>query len=138
MWVDMKFYYQTLGAVKIVELAEMIREAAEEEIGLEVEVKHVPNPRVEKEEHEMVIENDNFRKLVGKPMDLKEAIRDIFRTIESRKKIIENYKDRFLPKGLITGGCGYTGIALSEILAQSREEFSYNVDFETGTRFRKF
>lgn len=134
----MKFYYQTLGAVKIVELAEMIREAAEEEIGLEVEVKHVPNPRVEKEEHEMVIENDNFRKLVGKPMDLKEAIRDIFRTIESRKKIIENYKDRFLPKGLITGGCGYTGIALSEILAQSREEFSYNVDFETGTRFRKF
>ena len=35
---------------------------------------------------------------------------------------------------LITGGCGYTGIALSEILAQSGEEFSYNVDFETGTR----
>jgi nucleoside-diphosphate-sugar epimerase len=93
-------YNQTLGAVKIVELAEIIREAAEEEIGLEVEIKHVPNPRVEKEEHEMVIENDNFIKLVGKPMDLKEAIGDIFRTIEDRKKIIESYKDRFLPRGL--------------------------------------
>lgn len=94
-------YNQTLGAVKIVELAEMIREAAMEEIGLEVGVEHVPNPRVEKEEHEMIIENDNFRKLVGKPQDLKEAIRDIFAAIEPRKKIIEAYKDRFLPKALL-------------------------------------
>ncbi len=96
-----KIYNQTLGAVKIVELAEMIREAAAEEIGLEVEVKHVPNPRVEKEEHEMVIENDNFRKLVGKPTDLKDAIADIFREIERRKAIIEAHKDRFLPKALL-------------------------------------
>jgi len=96
-----RVYNQTLGAVKIVELAEMIREAAAEEIGLEVEVKHVPNPRVEKEEHEMVIENDNFRKLIGKPADLKEAIADIFREIEGRKAIIEAYKDRFLPKALL-------------------------------------
>ncbi len=95
-----RVYNQTLGAVKIVDLARMIQEAAEEEIGLEVEVKHVPNPRVEKEEHEMVIENENFRKLVGKPTDLKEAIKDIFSTIEPRKKVIEAYKDRFLPKGL--------------------------------------
>lgn len=96
-----RVYNQTLGAVKIVELAEMIREAAAEEIGLEVEVRHVPNPRVEKEEHEMVIENDNFRKLIGKPADLKEAIADIFREIEGRKAIIEAYKDRFLPKALL-------------------------------------
>jgi len=96
-----RVYNQTLGAVKIVELAEMIREAAAEEIGLEVEIKHVPNPRVEKEEHEMVIENDNFRKLVGKPTDLKVAIADIFRELESRKAIIEAYKDRFLPKALL-------------------------------------
>ena len=96
-----KVYNQTLGAVKIVELAEMIREAAAEEIGLEVEVKHVPNPRVEKEEHEMVIENENFRKLVGKPRDLKDAIADIFREIEKRKAVIEAYKDRFLPKALL-------------------------------------
>ncbi|WP_456329453.1 NAD-dependent epimerase/dehydratase family protein [Archaeoglobus sp.] len=94
-------YNQTLGAVKIIELAEMIREAAAEEIGLEVEIKHVPNPRVEKEEHEMFIENDNFRKLVGKPTDLKDAIADIFRELESRKAIIEAYKDRFLPKALL-------------------------------------
>jgi nucleoside-diphosphate-sugar epimerase len=96
-----KVYNQTLGAVKIVELAEMIRDAAAEEIGLEVEVKHVPNPRVEKEEHEMVIENDNFRKLVGKPIDLKDAIADIFREIEGRKAVIEAHKDRFLPKALL-------------------------------------
>ncbi len=94
-------YNQTLGSVRIVDLARMIQEAAEEEIGLEVEVKHVPNPRVEKEEHEMVIENDNFKKLIGEPTDLKEAIKDIFSTIEPRKKVIEAYKDRFLPKGLI-------------------------------------
>jgi len=96
-----RVYNQTLGAVKIVELAEMIREAAAEEIGLEVEIKHVPNPRVEKEEHEMIIESDNFRKLIGKPTDLKYAIADIFRKLESRKAIIEAYKDRFLPKALL-------------------------------------
>ncbi len=96
-----KVYNQTLGAVKIVELANMIKEAAMEEIGLEVEIEHIPNPRVEKEEHEMVMENENFKKLVGKPQDLKEAIRDIFSAIESRKKIIEAYKDRFLPKALL-------------------------------------
>ncbi len=95
-------FNQTLGAVKIVDLAGMIQEAAMEEIGLEVEIKHVPNPRVEKEEHEMVIENDNFRKLMGgKLQDLKEAIRDIFATLESRKRVIEAYKDRFLPKALL-------------------------------------
>ncbi len=95
-------YNQTLGAVKIVDLAKMIQEAAMEEIGLEVEIKHVPNPRVEKEEHEMIIENDNFRKLMGgRIQDLKEAIRDIFASLESRKKIIEAYKDRFLPKALL-------------------------------------
>jgi len=95
-------YNQTLGAVKIVDLAKMIQEAAMEEIRLEVEIKHVPNPRVEKEEHEMVIENSNFKKLMnGKIKDLKEAIRDIFATLESRKKIIEAYKDRFLPKALL-------------------------------------
>ncbi|AGK62029.1 UDP-sulfoquinovose synthase [Archaeoglobus sulfaticallidus PM70-1] len=96
-----KVYNQTVGAVKIVELAEIIREAAMEEIGLEVEIKHVPNPRVEKEDHEMIMENDNFRKLVGKPQDLKDAIKDIFTAIEPRKKIIEAYKDRFLPKALL-------------------------------------
>ena len=95
-------YNQTLGAVKIVDLARMIQEAAMEEIGLEVEIKHVPNPRVEKEEHEMVIENSNFKKLMnGKIKDLKEAIRDIFATLESRKSVIEAYKDRFLPKALL-------------------------------------
>ena len=96
-------YNQTLGAVKIVELAEMIKDAAMEEIGLEVEIVHVPNPRVEKEEHEMVIENENFKKLVGKPQDLKEAIRDVFSAIEGRKKIIEAYKDRFLPEKSFKG-----------------------------------
>ncbi len=97
-----KVYNQTLGAVKIADLARMIQEAAMEEIGLEVEIKHVPNPRVEKEEHEMIIENDNFKELMkGKIRDLKEAIRDIFATLESRKKVIEAYKDRFLPKQLL-------------------------------------
>jgi nucleoside-diphosphate-sugar epimerase len=96
-----KVYNQTLKAVKIVELAEMIKEAAMEEIGLNVEVKHVLNPRIEKEEHEMVIENENFRKLIGKLTDLKDAIRDVFRAIEMRKGVIEAHKDRFLPKALL-------------------------------------
>ncbi len=97
-------YNQTLGAVKIVELAEMIKEAAMEEIGLEVEVIHVPNPRVEKEVHEMKIENENFKKVVGKPQDLKKAIMDIFSVIKDRKRVIEAYKDRFLPAELLRGG----------------------------------
>ncbi len=96
-------YNQTIGAVRIVDLAEMIRDAAMEEIGLEVEIRHVPNPRVEREDHEMLIENDNFKKLMGRLRDLKGAIRDIFSTLEGRKKVIEAYRDRFLPKDLLGG-----------------------------------
>jgi len=96
-----RVYNQTLGAVKIIELAEMIKDIIIEEVGHEVEIKHIPNPRVEKEEHEMVIENENFRKLVGKPQNLKDALRDVITAIKHRKEIIEAYKDRFLPKFLL-------------------------------------
>jgi UDP-sulfoquinovose synthase len=88
---------QVTRPVAIVELAETIEEVAQS-MGLDTEVKHYENPRDEKEDHKMEVENDRFMDLIGEQeTTLEEGVRDILETLVENQERIENHEDRFLP-----------------------------------------
>ena len=94
-------YNQVTRPVAIVELAETISEVATE-FGIEADVEHFENPRDEKEEHEMEMDNDAFLDLVGtQRQDLEAGIRDIFESLVAYEERITAREDRFLP-GVLT------------------------------------
>jgi nucleoside-diphosphate-sugar epimerase len=94
-------YNQTTRPVSIVELAETIA-AVGEEFGLDAEVEHFENPREEKEDHRMRIDNDRFMDLVGEQRQtLEEGVRDVLRTLTEYEDRIAAHEDRFLP-GVLT------------------------------------
>jgi UDP-sulfoquinovose synthase len=95
-------FNQTTRPVAIVELAETIEDVAQE-MGLNTEVKHYENPRDEKEDHKMEVENDKFMDLIGnQETTLEEGVRDILETLVENQERIENHEDRFLP-GVLEG-----------------------------------
>ncbi len=71
----------------VMELAELVKEAGEHH-GLEVDIQHYENPRVEKEEHYYNAVNSNLLDLGLEPRLLKEEL------IESILAILDRYKDR--------------------------------------------
>jgi nucleoside-diphosphate-sugar epimerase len=94
-------FNQVTRPVAIVELAETIEDVAQD-MGLDTEVKHYENPRDEKEDHKMEVENDRFMDLIGKQeTTLEEGVRDILETLVENQERIENHEDRFLP-GVLT------------------------------------
>ena len=99
---DGKFnvYNQCTDCVSIVDLANVIKDAAID-IGMKAEVKHIPNPREEKETHRMEIDNQGFLGLMGQPEYRVDAtIKSILQSLMPYREIIETYKDRFLPDEL--------------------------------------
>ncbi|MBS1262995.1 MAG: GDP-L-fucose synthase [Methanonatronarchaeales archaeon] len=95
-------YNQATRPIAIVELADTIAEVGTE-FDLDVEVKHFENPREEKEEHEMVVENDRFTKLLGEQrQDLEEGVRDVLGTLVRYGDALRGHEDRFLP-GVLKG-----------------------------------
>ncbi|ACZ42755.1 NAD-dependent epimerase/dehydratase [Thermobaculum terrenum ATCC BAA-798] len=101
---DGKFeiFNQTSGPVSIQEVANAIQKIAGE-MGVEVEVEHLPNPRVEKEEHQMVMENDRFIQelLPDIHVDIEAGIRDTLESLLPYKDVLSAYKDRFIPEQLL-------------------------------------
>jgi nucleoside-diphosphate-sugar epimerase len=94
-------YNQVTRPVAIVELAETIAEVAAE-FGIDADVEHFENPREEKEEHEMEMENDAFLDLVGGQRQVLEAgIRDTLESLVACEDRITAHEDRFLP-GVLT------------------------------------
>lgn len=95
-------FNQTTRAEGIIDLANAIHNAGIK-LGIEVEIKHVPNPRIEKEEHLMVISNERFMKyILGKSkMDLNAGIEQTLRSLLRFKETIIAYKDAFLPPELL-------------------------------------
>ena len=97
---NMEVFNQALGAVSVIELATGIQKGAAK-VGQKVELKHIPNPRVEKEEHKMEIDNAKFLKLLGrKPEGIEESLQEVMVTLQKYKGTIIAYKDRFLPQEL--------------------------------------
>ena len=97
---DHVVYNQVTRPIAIVELAETIQ-AAGEDLGMDVEVTHVENPRDEDEEHEMEIENDRYMDLIGdQAMTWREGARDVLESLTRYEGTITDHEDRFLPAAL--------------------------------------
>jgi UDP-sulfoquinovose synthase len=89
-------YNQATKAVCIKNIGEAVKKAGEK-LNLPVEIKHIPNPRVEKEEHQMIINTEKFQKLLGQPKyDIDSGILQVLGSIMPYKDLIIQHKDRFL------------------------------------------
>ena len=91
-----KVYNQTTEVISIVDIARAIVESANK-LGVAAEIQHIPNPRVEEEEHQMTIDTTNFLKLLPDPKhNVVSGVRQIMESLIPYKKTIEQYKDRFM------------------------------------------
>jgi nucleoside-diphosphate-sugar epimerase len=91
-----EIYNQATEAPSIKRIAESVKKAGKR-LELHVEIEHIPNPRVEKEEHKMVINTDKFQKLLGKPRyDIDSGIYQTINSLLPYKDLIAQYKDTFL------------------------------------------
>jgi nucleoside-diphosphate-sugar epimerase len=97
---DHVVYNQVTRPIAIVELAETIQSVGDD-LGLDVEVTHVENPRDEDEEHEMEIENDRYMELIGEQrLTWHEGARDVLESLTRYRETITDHEDRFLPAAL--------------------------------------
>ncbi|GAB6137399.1 NAD-dependent epimerase/dehydratase family protein [Halanaerobaculum tunisiense] len=94
---EFKVYNQTLKPVSIIRLAKAVKNSADE-LGLETEIKHISNPREEKEDHKMKMANDRFMNelLNQKPVSVEEGVHEILTNLKEFQDVIVQYKDRFM------------------------------------------
>lgn len=85
-----KVYNQVEKSMSIVELANLVKNSLEKKFGHIVEVNHIPNPRIEDEEHQMKILNGKFKKLINESF-----IYPIEDTIDQMCEDLYPYQDRF-------------------------------------------
>jgi len=82
--------------VIIMNLATSIEKAARD-LDLEVEIRHIPNPRIEKEEHQMTVDTAGFRTLLPTPRHtIETGTLQTLRSLLPHRDRIAQYKDRFL------------------------------------------
>ena len=86
---EFRVFNQFTEQFSVVELAELVRHAGSE-IGLEVRIEHLDNPRVELEEHYYNAKHTKLVELGLQPHLLSETL------IESMFDVIERYKDRVI------------------------------------------
>jgi nucleoside-diphosphate-sugar epimerase len=93
---EFRVYNQTTELVSIMHLATSIADAGKE-LGFDVEVKNIPNPRVEVEDHEMSMSTDNFRTLLPEPRyNLATGIAQVIKSLKPYKHVLEQYRDCFM------------------------------------------
>jgi len=91
-----EIYNQATETPSIKGIAESVKKAGKR-LELHVEIEHIPNPRVEKEEHKMAINTDKFQKLLGNPKyNIESGIYQIINSLLPYKDLMAQYKDRFL------------------------------------------
>ncbi len=92
----MSVHNQVTEVVSIVELATAAKDAGEK-LNMNVTIKHIPNPRVENETHQMVVENKQFLEILGPPKEnYHSGIFKVIKTLKEYKETIANYRDRFI------------------------------------------
>ena len=91
---EYRVYNQFTEAFSVMELAQTVHSAASK-LGLQVSVEHLPDPRVEAEEHYYNAKNTKLRDLGLKPHLLSETV------IESLLNIALQYRDRIDPMVLL-------------------------------------
>jgi UDP-sulfoquinovose synthase len=88
---EYRVFNQLDEVYSIAELAEKVVRVAKK-LGIDVEIKNLQNPRVEKEEHYYKVDHEHLRKLGFKPT------RTVEETVEIMLKDLSKYKDRVLEK----------------------------------------
>ncbi|ARM76228.1 UDP-sulfoquinovose synthase [Acidianus manzaensis] len=80
------------------EIAEMVKNAGEQ-LGLQTSIQHVPNPRVEKEEHYYNPEKRILEELGFKPKrNMKDEVKVMIEDLLPYKERLERYKQVIMPK----------------------------------------
>jgi nucleoside-diphosphate-sugar epimerase len=93
---EFKVYNQTTEIISIVDIAQAIVAAARE-LGLAAELTHIENPRVEKEEHQMLMDTTNFSQLLPNPVyTVASGARQMLKALLPYREILVQYRDRFL------------------------------------------
>jgi nucleoside-diphosphate-sugar epimerase len=93
---EFKVYNQAMEVISIVDIAQAIVSAARE-LDITAELTHIENPRVEKEEHQMLLDTTNFSKLLPNPTyTVATGTRQILKALLPYRTTLERYKDRFL------------------------------------------
>jgi UDP-sulfoquinovose synthase len=81
------------------ELADIVQRVGDENFDLDVEVKHIENPRIEKEVHYYNPHHEKLHKLGFKPtMTLDEELKIMFEDLIPLKELLLRYKDRIVPR----------------------------------------
>ncbi|MBO9326613.1 MAG: NAD-dependent epimerase/dehydratase family protein [Roseiflexus sp.] len=88
---EFRVFNQFTEQFNVAGLAEAVREAAQE-FGLDVTINHLPNPRVEKEEHYYNAANTRLLDLGLKPHYLSETL------LESVMRVVMQHRDRVRPE----------------------------------------
>jgi UDP-sulfoquinovose synthase len=88
---EYRVFNQLDETYSIIELAEKVVMAARK-LGIEVKIKNVQNPRVEKAEHYYKVDHEHLKKLGFKPN------RTLAETLEIMLKDLSKYKDRIWEK----------------------------------------
>ncbi len=93
----------------VMELALKVKEVYEKEYGHKAEIKHVPNPRVEKEEHYYKPESRKLRELGYKPQgDLQKDLVRIMEDLSGYRDRIEKLKQVIMPKTVWEKSSGFS------------------------------
>ena len=87
---EYRVFNQFTEQFSVLELAEQVARAGKE-VGLEVSIEHVDNPRVEAEQHYYRAMNTHLLDLGLQPHFLSETL------IESMFKVMDRYRDRVIP-----------------------------------------
>lgn len=96
-----QIYNQTTRPISIKEVGETIAGKAQDR-NMDTQVKHYENPRDEKEDHKMEVENQKFMNLLGEQQqELSGGVKDILDELQQQEKTIKTHSDRFLP-GVLT------------------------------------
>jgi UDP-sulfoquinovose synthase len=90
---EFRVFNQFTEQFSVSELAELVKRAGEE-LGYEVEIRAVPNPRVEAEDHYYNAVNTKLRDLGLQPHYLGQEL------VQSMLKIIGRYKDRVIARAI--------------------------------------
>ena len=91
---EFRVFNQFTEQFSVVELAELVRHAGSE-IGLDVRIEHLDNPRVELEDHYYNAKHTKLVELGLQPHLLSETL------IGSMFEVIERYKDRVIPDHIL-------------------------------------
>jgi len=91
---DFRVFNQFTEQFSVAELAELVRQSASE-VGIDVEVKKYPNPRVEAESHYYNATNTKLRDLGLQPHHLGEEL------VRSLLGIIETHRDRVIESAIL-------------------------------------